>query len=187
MNAILTPILSTLKSFSLSAQRSFDHTYRHLIGVPTLRFSEISPQLYLGGQYSARGYRILQKRGITAIVSMRMRAHKDLPDLGETQFLHLPTPDLHAPTLNDLHKGAAFIQDEIQNGGKVYVHCHYGEGRGPSMVAAYLMRTGLTLDDSIKQMRSVRSFIGLSKAQVERLKEFEAAVHKTTTTRSQTK
>jgi hypothetical protein len=163
---------STVKSIWLTLQRTFDHTYRRIIGVPTLRYSEISPQLYLGGQYSWRGFQILKKRGITAIVSMRSRARADLPDMGPVRFLHLPTPDLSPPSLKDLEKGSRFIDDEIKRGGKVYVHCHYGEGRGPSMIAAYLITTGLTVEAALAQIRAVRGFIGLTPRQVERLDEF---------------
>jgi len=165
-------LTSSFKSLMITGQRVFDHTYRKIIGVPTLRYSEITPQLYLGGQFSKRGYAILKRRGITAIVSMRMRLKQDLPDLGPVAFLNLPTPDLNPPSLDDLKKGSIFIAKEIEKGGKVYVHCHYGEGRGPSMVAAYLITTGLTLEDALNQIRAVRRFINLTVPQLQRLEEF---------------
>lgn len=163
---------SSIKSLSISAQRSFDHSYRKFIGVPTHRYSEITPQLFLGGQYSRRGFSILKKRGITGIVSMRMKAKKDLPDIGTMHFLHLPTKDWHAPSIKHLKQGSKFIRKELENGGKVYVHCASGEGRGPTMVAAYLISTGLTVDDALKQIAAVRKFIRPNKEQVGRLKEF---------------
>lgn len=172
MNRFFIVIQSALKSVWITALRTFDHTYREIIGVPTLRYSEITPQLYLGGQYSRRGFEILKKRGITAIVSMRTQPIKQAPDLGQIRFLHLPTPDLQAPSLVDLDTGAKFIKEELDKGGKVYVHCHFGEGRGPSMVAAYFITTGLTLEDAVNQIRAVRKFIGLTKVQLKRLEEF---------------
>lgn len=165
-------LTSSLKSLSISLERSFDHTYRRLIGVPTLRRSEITPQLYLGGQYTSRGFEILKKRGITGIVSMRIRARKGLPDLGEIQFLHLPTIDLRAPSLENLVKGVEFITLHLKAGGKVYVHCAAGEGRGPTMVAAYLISTGLTVDAALNQIQSVRHFIMPTVEQRKRLEEF---------------
>ncbi|MDQ3008860.1 MAG: dual specificity protein phosphatase family protein [bacterium] len=164
---------SAVKSLAITLQRSFDHTYRRLVGVPTHRYSEITPQLYLGGQYSKRGFAILKKRGITGIVSMRTTPRKELPDLGEVHFLHLPTPDQKAPALADLQAGVAFMDKIIRNDGKVYVHCWYGEGRGPSMVAAYLISTGLTLDHALDQIRAVRGFIKITNEQTQRLVEFE--------------
>lgn len=168
----LQPIYSAIKSAYISVERGFDHTYRRLIGVPTLHNSEITPQLYLGGQYSSRGFNILKKRGVTGIVSLRIRARQGLPDLGEIQFLHLPTVDMTAPSLEHLRKGVEFIDLHLKAGGKVYVHCAAGEGRGPSMVAAYLISTGLTPEDAWKQISNVRHFIRPNAEQKARLDEF---------------
>lgn len=170
---IIQIIISKWKSFSIELQRGIDHNFRRLIGVPTLKRSMISPQLFLGGQYSSRGFSLLKRRGITGIVSMRLHPRKGLPELGEVEFLHLPTKDMQAPTIGQLQEGVAFIARHIQNGGKVYVHCAAGEGRGPTMVAAYLISTGLTQEDALSQIRKVRSFIRPTRVQLERLKEWE--------------
>lgn len=172
MTNIFQTLFSTIKSAYISVERGFDHTYRRLIGVPTLHNSEITPQLYLGGQYTSRGFNILKKRGVTGIVSLRIRARQGLPDLGEVQFLHLPTIDMTAPSLENLKKGVEFIDLHIKAGGKVYVHCAAGEGRGPSMAAAYLISTGLTPEDAWKQIREVRRFIRPNAKQQSRLEEF---------------
>jgi protein-tyrosine phosphatase len=89
------------------------------------------------------------------------------------KVLHLPTPDQQPPKLSDLAKGAKFIAEEIQEGGKVYVHCAHGEGRGPSMVIAYLISTGMTYEDGYEQVRKVRRFIRPTSTQIQQLKEFE--------------
>lgn len=170
---IYRSIRSFVYSQYISLVRVFDHTYRKIIGVPTLRRSQITPQLFLGGQYSTRGFNILKQRGVTAIVSMRSHARKALPDLGEVRFLHLSTPDQEAPTLEKLKSGIDFITHEIKNGGIVYVHCAHGEGRGPSMVIAYLMSTGLTLKDGLAQVIAVRGFVKPSTVQIARLLELE--------------
>lgn len=176
MNTILTHVRSLMLSWLLSWQRQLDHTYRYIIGVPILRYSEISPQLYLGGQYSTRGYRILENRGITGIVSMRTHARANLPNLRQVEMLHLPTKDQHAPTLEQLQKGVEFISRHLKKGGKVYIHCAFGEGRGPTMMAAYLMSTGMTMEDALTQIIKVRGFIRPSRAQYQRLREFEKQI-----------
>jgi len=176
MNSLFRAFISGARSLSLSLQRTFDHSYRQLIGVPTLRYSQITSQLYLGGQYSSRGFKILRDRGITAIINMRLSERKNLPDLGEVTFLHLPTSDTTAPSMTDLKKGVEFISKELEAKGKVYVHCFYGEGRGPSMVAAYLISTGLTVDDALKQIKEVRGFIKVTDAQLQRLSQFERSL-----------
>jgi len=166
-------ILGTIKSAWISSQRYSDHTYRQIVGVPQRRQSEITPTLFLGGQCSERGYQILRKRGITGIVSLRMRVRENLAELGVAHFLHLPTLDHHAPTLAQLQKGVKFIDQVIENGGKVYIHCAFGEGRGPTMATAYLMSQKLTLVAALGQVKAVRSFIRLSNVQLARLSEYE--------------
>lgn len=177
MTRLVHSVISLWKSFLIFLERALDHAYRETIGVPTLKRSEITPQLYLGGQYTARGFHILRERGITAIVSMRERAREGLPNLGEVKFLHLPTRDRHAPTLEQLQQGAVFIEKEIKDNGKVYVHCAFGEGRGPTMVLAYLLKIGLTLDDALTQVKSVRRFIHPTLPQMRQLRAFYARLH----------
>lgn len=151
--------------------RVFDHTWRRFLGLPLLANSQITPQFFVGGQYTHRGFRTLQKMGVTAIVSMRSRLPID-PSKHGMKSLHLPTGDQHAPTLEQLRTGAQFIQQEIAAGGKVYVHCQFGEGRGPTMAIAYLISTGLTLQDALAEVRRARSFVQPTSAQMQQLKEF---------------
>jgi len=94
------------------------------------------------------------------------------------RLLHLPTPDQQAPSLEHLQAGVDFITQEIKNNGLVYVHCAHGEGRGPSMVIAYLISTGMTYDDALKQVIAVRGFVKPTPPQVIRLKEFEEVQRK---------
>lgn len=143
------------------------------MGLPLNRFSMITPQLFLGGQFNERGLRLMVDRGITAVVNMRSSRKLKVEDFGQIKMLHLPTVDQEAPSLEHLEKGVKFIAQEIQEGGKVYVHCHYGEGRGPSMVVAYLLSTGLVLEDALLTIQKVRSFIKITSPQLEQLKRFE--------------
>ncbi|HYD35402.1 MAG TPA: dual specificity protein phosphatase [Vitreimonas sp.] len=156
----------------IDLQRVTDHIWRRIAGVPTLRRSMITPQLYLGGQHSRRrGLHFFKRWGITAIVNMRTRS-LDLSKEGWIKTLHLPTPDLHAPTIAQLKQGVAFIDDEIEQGGKVYIHCAHGEGRGPTMIIAYLISTGLTYQDAFALVKKVRTFIRPTRVQIQRLLEF---------------
>jgi protein-tyrosine phosphatase len=75
------------------------------------------------------------------------------------RYLHLPTVDNHAPTLEHLHRGIEFIGDELERGGQVYIHCWEGVGRGPTMLAAYLVSTGLKPSEAWAKIRAVRPFI----------------------------
>ncbi len=170
----MIPIIrSIIVLISINIQRVIDHAYRYLTGTPTISRSKITPNIFLGGQYRERGLKKLKKYEVTAIVNMRTTP---VPEYAKKIFhtLHLPTVDRQAPSIADLRKGIEFIDTEIKNKGKVYIHCHWGEGRGPSMVIAYLMHTGLTFEDAYKHVRSIRRFVNLTKVQEEQLNKLEA-------------
>jgi protein tyrosine phosphatase (PTP) superfamily phosphohydrolase (DUF442 family) len=155
-------------------QKVIDQSHRVIVGIPTLRRSQITANLFLGGQYNLNGLRKLKEMGITAIINMRMHSIYEAAQYHGFHYLHLPTPDNTAPRLEDLIKGAEFARDEIKNGGKVYIHCRQGLGRGPSMAIAYLLKMGATYEDALATVKRVRSFINPRPVQVQRLKELEA-------------
>jgi protein tyrosine phosphatase (PTP) superfamily phosphohydrolase (DUF442 family) len=151
----------------------WDNIYRLIHGIPTLKRSQITANLFLGSQYSLIGLQKLKALGITGIVNMRMNPiFKDSQYEG-FHYMHLPTVDNTPPQLEDLIKGAKFMTEEINNGGKVYVHCREGLGRGPTMAIAYLISTGLTFDDAFALVKKVRTFINPRPSQITRLKELE--------------
>ncbi len=170
-------MLTRIKSYWIICviffQKIADHTHNTIFGAPTLKRSKITANLFLGGQYNLQGLTRLKKIGITAIINMRMHSIYTLAHYQGFQYLHLPTVDNTAPKLNDLIEGAEFADNEIKNGGKVYIHCRQGHGRGPSMAIAYLLKIGTTYDDAYKLVKRVRTFINPRMEQIERLKELE--------------
>jgi dual specificity MAP kinase phosphatase len=177
--------LNKLKSYALVAlffyQRVYDNVYRHIHGLPTLRRSQITANLFLGSQYSPVGLEKLKALGVTAIVNMREHDVYEEARYEGIKYLHLSTVDNTPPSLEILMKGANFVDEEIKNGGKVYIHCRQGLGRGPTMTIAYLIKTGLTYEDAFTMVKKVRTFINPRPAQIARLKELEQFLetHKT--------
>jgi hypothetical protein len=170
-SSLVTFLTSRLLRLQIELQRVFDHAWRQLTGAPTLKHSQISPQLYLGGQHTLRGLDRLRRRGITAVVNMRTRRLHDLSNIEWLQTLHLPTPDQHAPTLQQLLTGCAFISAQLAKGGAVYVHCLFGEGRGPTMAIAYLMSTGMLQEDATALVQRTRGFARPTPPQKAQLQE----------------
>lgn len=173
MNSIIDIILSKIKFLWIQVLRSADHLFRSFSGLPARRRSMITPELFVGGQYSDIGLEKLHRREVSAIVNMRMNSYEKTAKAKGMRYLHLPTIDQQAPSLTDLQAGAKFIAEEIERGGKVYVHCRGGEGRGPSMAIAYLISTGLTYEDAYETVKQTRSFIRPTAVQIARLREFE--------------
>ncbi|MGC8880031.1 MAG: protein-tyrosine phosphatase family protein [Anaerolineae bacterium] len=136
------------------------------------RYCRITPHLWVGGQMRARGWSWLTRRGITADVNLRAehddRAHGVAADV----YLWLPTQDDRAPALEHFHAGVQFIRHVIAHGGAVYVHCASGVGRAPTLAAAYLVSTGMSLEQAIETIRRVRPFIKLTPDQLSALRRF---------------
>ncbi len=149
-----------------------DHVVRTFNGAPLHRVSQITPALHVGGQYRRRGWRRLAARGVTAVVNMRVEFDDRAAGIAPSRYLHLPTVDDAAPTLEHLRAGAEFVAAEAAQGGSVYVHCGSGVGRAATMAAAYLVSTGLTVEQAWAQIRAVRPFIRPTPVQVEQVRRF---------------
>ncbi len=146
---------------------------RRLTGAPVWRHCEVAPGLYLGGQHGRRGLAAMRARGITHTISLRAEFDDAEHGLTRERYLHLPTNDGAAPSLDHLQAGVAFIAQALTIGEGVYVHCWVGVGRAATLVAAYLIANeGLTVEKALLRIESVRPFIWLSGTQRERLREF---------------
>jgi predicted protein tyrosine phosphatase len=149
-----------------------DHLIRIVTGAPMRSASQITSQLHVGGQHRRRGLRRLSSRGVTAVVNMRIEFDDEAAGIGIQPYLHLPTVDDTAPSLEHLHIGVGFIAEEIRRGGGVYVHCGSGVGRAPTMAAAYLVSTGVPLDEAWARIYAVRPFIRPRPEQVAQVRRF---------------
>ena len=173
-----TRINSIIRVVSIFLDVLLDDLHRFFYGIPNLKKCQITGSLFLGSQYTKAGLKKLKALGITAIVNMRTHNVYTKARYAGIKYLHLPTVDNTPPTLADLIKGTTFIDNEIKHGGKVYVHCRQGLGRGPTMALAYLMKSGLTFRDAFALVKRVRNFINPKPEQITRLKEFEVYCRK---------
>ena len=126
----LDQVISLYKITVIFIQKILDNIHRYLFGIPILKRSQITANLFLGSQYNLIGLQKLKALGITAIVNMRMHSVYSEAQHSAIKYLHLPTIDNTPPELEDLKKGADFADNEIKNGGKAYIHCRQGLGRG---------------------------------------------------------
>jgi hypothetical protein len=154
--------------------------YPKLTGIPLARYSRVTPQLWVGGQFGKRGKRKLERYGVVGDVNLRVEFDDAEHGLALAEYCHLPTIDDDAPTIEHLQQGAAFMQRVIADGGQVYVHCAGGVGRAPTMAAAYLITQGYSLDDAVALIKKTRPFIRIMPPQWEQLKHFEVMHLETT-------
>ena len=162
------------KGIVVASQYAFEHIVRITTGAPPQVFSRINANIHLGGQYTAAGWRRLQRRGVTAVVNLRAEFDDAEADIAPAQYLYLPTVDDTPPTIAQLCQGVRFIQHQIDAGGEVYVHCMLGVGRSVTLVAAYLVAKGMKPAAAWQEIRRLRPFIQPTLGQEARLIEFAA-------------
>ena len=109
-----------------------------------------------GGGNVDRDLETLRGHGIGALLTLTETA---LPpgalDRHGLRGLHLPVDDFHAPTTGQMLKALAFLDDARAAGTPVAVHCLAGQGRTGTVLAAYLIRGGLTAEQAIAEVRGV--------------------------------
>jgi atypical dual specificity phosphatase len=99
----------------------------------------------------------LKERGIGAVVSLTENslAGKEFEEAG-LRYLHLPVPDMTAPTQSQISQFIQFVNENLRNDRPVAVHCLSGAGRTGTMAACYLVSKGYTPGDAIKTVRKLR-------------------------------
>jgi hypothetical protein len=123
-----------------------------------LNYSEVTPQLAVGGAFRKRQIKRLRQRGVTAVVDCRLEDSDDplsLEDAG-IQLLHVPTADRYGFTYAQLADGVDWVLGHTSNGGKAFVHCEHGVGRGPLMACAVLIGQGYSAPEALRMVRHAR-------------------------------
>jgi hypothetical protein len=141
-----------------------------------LNLSWITDDLAAGGSVRPRDYPRLRDAGVTAVIDLRAESRDDADKLSQLgiEFLHLPTPDRYAPTVEKLATGVRWAEDRLRSGAKVFAHCEHGVGRGPLMVACVLVSRGATTPDAIQTLHDRRWQSSPNDRQIERLLAFES-------------
>lgn len=104
-----------------------------------VRISEITPQLFLGSATGARKRKWLQARGVTHILNCASMILKNWwPDDFEYMSLYL-LDGKREDVLCLVYYVLEWIDQAIESGGKVFVHCQQGVSRSTTMVVLYLM------------------------------------------------
>lgn len=141
-------------------------------GIPLLRYSRVTEQLYVGPQFNWRGKRRLEAAGITAVVNLRTEFDDAAHGLAFPRYCYLPTVDDDSPSSAHFQQGVEFIRAVVEEGGKVYVHCKAGIGRAPTLAAAYLVASGYSLDEALTLIRQARPFIAMTPSQWQALRSY---------------
>ncbi|MEB3337894.1 MAG: dual specificity protein phosphatase family protein [Leptolyngbyaceae bacterium] len=108
----------------------------------------------------------LRAVGVGAIVSvMDDPSNLDLYQQANLPYLWLPTKGGTAPSQEQIQELQSFVDAQNHLGHGVAVHCTGGRKRTGTMLAAYLIQTGLTYDQAIQAIQSANPEVELREAQ----------------------
>ena len=124
----------------------------------------------------------LREQGIEAIITLTEHAlttqsgitPRLLAEMGLT-CLHTPIVDQYPPDLAAMQRIVKFIHRMKMLGKPVFVHCHAGVGRTGTVLHAYYLATGLSLEAAkaqVKARKFTSQFLMLSEAQKAFLETF---------------
>ena len=124
------------------------------------RVDRVAPWLYLGPALDEYGYRDLRDQGVTHVVDLRAEDADDealMAALG-LRWRRFPIPDRAAPAPGQLDDLLSWLEAESAGLDEpvVYLHCHAGLGRTPTVAIALLMHRDLPLADAHRHVRAAR-------------------------------
>lgn len=144
---------------------------QHLLA-DSFDYSQITENIYVGSNLCCVTHfdEELVAEGITSVISLE-RERSDAA-AGAEMHLWLPTIDNTSPSQDQLSLGVKTIQEFVRQKRKVYVHCRLGHGRAPTLVAAYLISQGKTVEEATKLVQEKRPVVHFNDLQISGLNEF---------------
>lgn len=113
---------------------------------------------YLGVGRAPMSYEEFEQirgEGVNAIVNL-CHEYSDLHILEEQagfEVYYLPICDDYAPDMDALDKALDWLDEALYCKKKVLVHCRFGQGRTGTVATAYLLRRGLDLKRTKKELK----------------------------------
>src|SRR6266516_1453767 len=150
----------------------------HLPLPDRLNMSWVNGHLAVGGRIRPEDIKALALSGVTHVVDTRSEYCDDRAALAEEniELLYLPTPDTYPLSIDQLMQGSVWVDERIKQGGRVLIHCEHGVGRSVLLTCAVLVYEGMHARDALMLVQEKRWQASPNQRQVNRLKEFEAAM-----------
>jgi atypical dual specificity phosphatase len=106
---------------------------------------------------SEDAFTLLFQIGIRALLNLSEVAHPfEAPNILGMLTRHIPVADYTAPTLQQVQEAVAMISSCLDRDMPVAVHCMAGLGRTGTILACYLVRMGMSANNTIIAIREWR-------------------------------
>ncbi|KAA6399869.1 MAG: hypothetical protein EZS28_004610 [Streblomastix strix] len=103
--------------------------------------SKITESIFVGSQQAAASKQVLQKYGIKRILRLRSLSSPKLGSEFVPVVSFIQVEDLSSSNITScLGPSFAAIQEALDAGQRILIHCHAGKSRSPAIVIAFLMR-----------------------------------------------
>lgn len=156
--------------------RAMLRIWNEILGIPTAADSRVLETLWVGAAPSLIGKFRLRMLGMTRF-SLLAEENEDISKFWEkAHSFHLPEYVELRPV--DLLSVVQDIEKIISLNQKVFLHCREGVGRAPSVAIAYLIWSGLSIEEASKQVSKGRSITKLSGMQSESIEKFAVLAQK---------
>ncbi|KAF7638010.1 hypothetical protein Mgra_00002463, partial [Meloidogyne graminicola] len=145
---------------------------------PDLQLANITENVYLSSQDVAQDLELLKLNGITHIINVATGVKCLFPK----NIIYLSLTVLDVPTENlkrHFDKSIKFINNAIENNGKVLIHCNAGISRSTSIVIAYLIHSKkMTVNQALEHIRTQRPIARPNDGFMCQLREYENEIFK---------
>ncbi len=142
-----------------------------------LNMSWVNDHLAVGGRIRPEDIKALGLIGINHVVDTRAEYCDDREALAREniELLHLPTPDTHPLSIEQLMQGTTWVNERLNKGERVLIHCEHGVGRSVLLTCAVLVARGMYASAALDLVKRERWQASPNHQQIVRLREFEDA------------
>ncbi|MGC6442297.1 MAG: dual specificity protein phosphatase family protein [Rubripirellula sp.] len=105
-------------------------------------WDHVDPNVIVGAYPFARDVRAMSQAGVTSVVNTceEYVGPVDQYDKFGIEQLRIPTTDFTHPRLEDVQRAVEFVEQQVQRGGTVYIHCKAGRARSATVALCWLMK-----------------------------------------------
>ena len=125
-------------------------------------WDQVDEHVFIGALPLARDVPAMKEAGIRAVVNTCEEYPGPVAEYEAAgiEQLRVPTVDFTPPSLDSVKRGVEFIEENVQQGKSVYIHCKAGRARSATIVLCWLISSkGMTPEEGQKVLLEKRSHV----------------------------